>query len=219
VWYFVSASNALIRATMAAGHLGQIATPLQPTICPDVTWCADSGCYGATYVGDGPWWYWLASRTPEERARCVFATAPDVVGDATATHERSAPWLPRIRQLGYPVAYVAQDGLEPHAVPWADIDALFIGGTTTWKLGPQARTLVDAAVQRDKWVHMGRVNSERRMRYAQAIGCSSADGTYFTFGPSTNLPAVLAWVRATQWQTLEQATQDPTPLELPTPAP
>lgn len=42
---------------------------------------------------------------------------------------------------------------------------------------------------------MGRVNSERRYRYALAIGCDSADGTYLTFGPDQNLPDVLAWSR------------------------
>lgn len=28
---------------------------------------------------------------------------------------------------------------------------------------------------------MGRVNSERRLRYAHTIGCDSADGTYIKF--------------------------------------
>jgi hypothetical protein len=28
-----------------------------------------------------------------------------------------------------------------------------------------------------KWVHMGRVNTDRRIRYAAAIGCDSIDGT------------------------------------------
>ena len=30
---------------------------------------------------------------------------------------------------------------------------------------------------RGKWVHMGRVNSTRRIRYAASIGCDSVDGT------------------------------------------
>ena len=92
-------------------------------------------------------------------------------------------------------ALVAQDGLTIDACPWADIDALFIGGTTAWKLGPQARALVAVAKMRGKHIHMGRVNSERRYRYAAAIGCDSADGTYLTFGPDRNLPNLLAWTR------------------------
>jgi hypothetical protein len=37
------------------------------------------------------------------------------------------------------------------------------------------------ARRRGVWTHMGRVNSERRLRYAALIGCQSADGTYLAF--------------------------------------
>ena len=73
---------------------------------------------------------------------------------------------------------------------------LFIGGTTTWKLGPAARRLVAEAKARGKHVHMGRVNSQRRYNYARHIGCDSVDGTYLAFGPDVNLPDVLSWVRS-----------------------
>ncbi|MGW9029334.1 hypothetical protein ACWGQ5_35460 [Streptomyces sp. NPDC055722] len=43
-------------------------------------------------------------------------------------------------------------------------------------------------------VHMGRVNSRRRLRIAQAFGCTSCDGTYLAFGPDANLPRLLAWM-------------------------
>jgi hypothetical protein len=101
------------------------------------------------------------------------------------------------------VAFVAQDGLESLTVPWDDFDVLFIGGTTEWKLGPQARALVADAKARGKWVHMGRVNSERRYRYAHAIGCDSVDGTYLTFGPDENLPKLLRWARVEDQLALE----------------
>ncbi|MGW4639577.1 hypothetical protein ACWEN6_13665 [Sphaerisporangium sp. NPDC004334] len=45
-------------------------------------------------------------------------------------------------------------------------------------------------------VHMGRVNSETRARYAAHLGCASVDGTYLTYGPRTNLPKVLGWMAA-----------------------
>jgi hypothetical protein len=32
---------------------------------------------------------------------------------------------------------------------------------------------------------MGRVNSLKRLRYASAIGCDTADGTYVAFAPDT----------------------------------
>jgi hypothetical protein len=60
---------------------------------------------------------------------------------------------------------------------WPRIDALFVGGSTQWKLGPSAEALVAEAKARGKWVHMSRVNSARRIRYAASIGCDSIDGT------------------------------------------
>jgi hypothetical protein len=178
---------------MAAGLIGFIDTPGQGQPVPvGATWCADNGCYGKGWPGYAAWWAWLQQRTPEA-GTCLFATAPDVVGDAAATLARSAPWLPRIRELGYPAALVAQDGLELLAVPWDTFDVLFIGGSTGWKLGRHARQLVKDARARGKWVHMGRVNSGLRYRYAEAIGCQSVDGTFLTHGPDVNLPQVLAW--------------------------
>ncbi|HEU4544470.1 MAG TPA: hypothetical protein VFR23_25290 [Jiangellaceae bacterium] len=184
-----------------------IATPRQgKVIPPGATWCADNGCFGRGYPGDEQWFAWLASFTPEQIARCAFAVAPDVVADAAATLERSLPWLPRIRALGYPAAFVAQDGQEHLTVPWDAFDVLFVGGSTEWKLGSHARAFVIEAKARGKYVHMGRVNSERRIRYAVAIGCDSVDGTYLTFGPDVLLPDVLAWLRGVTTQpTLEAA--------------
>jgi len=180
---------------MQAGTLGFIDTPAQGNRRPPgITWCADNGCFGKGYPGDEKWLGWL-ERNAHEAPSCLFATAPDVVGDAAATLERSAPWLPKIRALGYPAALVAQDGLEALEVPWDEFDVLFLGGTTEWKLGPWARELTRQAKDRGKWVHMGRVNSERRYRYANAIGCDSADGTFLVFGPDKNLPRLKTWLR------------------------
>lgn len=179
---------------MKDGRLGWMSTPAQKnTWLPGVQWAADNGCYGAGYPGDDEWLSWLESHP--DRERCVFATAPDVVADAAATWQRSAPFLPMIRDLGIPAALVAQDGLEVNAVHWAEFDAVFIGGSTAWKLGAAARAIADEAKARGKWLHMGRVNSWRRLEYARYLRCDSVDGTYLTFGPDTNLPKLLGWLR------------------------
>lgn len=181
---------------MRDGLIGYIDTPAQGNVRPvGVAWAADNGCFGKGYPGDAAWLAWLAAMDP---ADCLFAVAPDVVGDAEATWARSAPMLPAIRALGFPAALVAQDGMERQTVDWPAFDVLFIGGSTEWKIGPFARALVAEAKAHGKGVHMGRVNSERRYRYALAIGCDSADGTYLTFGPDVNLPNVLAWSRLTE---------------------
>jgi hypothetical protein len=185
---------------MSAGELGCIVTPRQGNKIPDgAFFCADNGVFGKGYPGEDAWWEWLSSLPPE---RCLFAVAPDVVGDAAATLVTATPWLPRIRELGIPAAFVAQDGAETVGVPWDEFDWLFIGGSTEWKLGPHARAFTAEAKKRGKQVHMGRVNSATRMRFANAIGCDSADGTFITFGPDVNLPKVLGWLRQVHAPTL-----------------
>lgn len=179
---------------MASHILGWADSPIsaQRQRPPGVIWCADNGCFSNRF-NETKWWNWL-QRNATDAATCIFATAPDVVGDASETLQRSLPWLPRIRDLGYRAAFVAQDGQDQTPVPWNEFDVLFIGGTTQFKLGPVSRALVYEAKRHNKWVHCGRVNSHRRFRWAEAIGCDSADGTYLTFGPDTNLPKLLRWV-------------------------
>lgn len=185
---------------MTRGLIGCIVTPKQGNrIPPEAVVCADNGCgpgkdgkQGTGYPGDQEFRRYLR-RLPADRT--VFAVAPDVVADAAATLERSKPWLAEIRSLGIPAAFVAQDGQENLPVPWDEFDVLFVGGSTDWKLGPHARTLVAEAKRRGKSVHMGRVNSHKRISYAQHIGCDSADGTFIARGPDVNLPRALMWLR------------------------
>jgi hypothetical protein len=141
-------------------------------------WAADNDCF----QGLNPKCYvTMLDALTETPGRCLFVTVPDVVADAHATAGLFEVWWRALARRGLPAALVAQDGLEhlPRwlATAWPRIDALFIGGSTDWKLGPSAEALVADAKSRGKWVHMGRVNSARRIRYAASIGCDSVDGT------------------------------------------
>jgi hypothetical protein len=175
-------------------EIGMMCTPAEGRLpLPGVVWGGDNGCFSKGYPGDARWLRWLG-RLAEHADRCLWASAPDVVGDAAATLDRSRPHLPAIRALGYPAALVAQDGLERHPVPWDEFDVLFIGGASTeWKLGPAAADLIAEALDRGKRVHMGRVNSRRRWSYADHLGCHTVDGTFLAFAPDTNLARLLAW--------------------------
>lgn len=198
--YFANPSTPKVRDAMAAGLLGCIDTPKQGNRVPvGVEWCADNGCGpgkggqpGKGWPGYDAWWKWLSEHDGLDR--CAFAVAPDVVGDAAATLERSLPWLPQIRALGVPAAFVAQNGIEDTEIPWDLFDVLFIGGDDDFKLGAIARALTTEAKARGKRVHMGRVNSAKRFRYARLTGCDSADGTYIAHGPDVNLPIALGWI-------------------------
>lgn len=178
-------------------------TPMMGNRLPDgVTWAGDTGCFAApekfdalTYIG------WLA-KYQDAADRCLFVTMPDVVGDAKATLAKMQPWPRIIRALGFKAALVAQDGLESLTVPWDQFDALFIGGTTSWKLGDAATGLIRAAKEHGKWVHCGRVNSLRRLRHAQWQGADSADGTFIAFGPDVNIPRMQKWLTAIEQQPL-----------------
>lgn len=218
VLYLANPSTLGVRNAMGAGLLGAIITPKQGNKAwqddPRIVVCLDNGCgpgkdgkQGKGWPGEAGFLSWLQGMErfgQHGENRVLFAVAPDVVGDAEATLTRSAEWLPIIRDLGFPAAFAAQDGLEHLDIPWDEFDVLFIGGSTEWKLGPAARRIVLQAKQRGKHVHMGRVNSGKRLEYATAIGCDTADGTKITFGPDINLPIVLGWDRGPGLFTLAQ---------------
>ena len=191
--YLATSSSPDIDAAMSDGLLGRVCTPAGGTREKRGAWCADNGAFSDKWDAD-KWWAFLVRNAPDA-ASCLFAALPDIVGDWEGTLVRSMPWVSQVRALGYPVAIVLQDGATPETVPWGRIDAVFVGGSTEWKLGLQARRIVAEAKRRGLWAHMGRVNSERRLRYAKHIGCDSADGTYLSFGPDVNLPNVQAWLR------------------------
>lgn len=108
---------------------------------------------------------------------CLFVVVPDVVSNSQATLERFYQWRDYVKPYGYPLAFVLQNGQRLEEIPFADIGAVFIGGDDAYKLGGEIVSLVIEAHKRGKWVHMGRVNSQKRIRYARAIGCDSVDGT------------------------------------------
>lgn len=160
-------------------------------------WAADNGCFRDKWT-EGPWFDWL-DRLPREL--CLFAVAPDVYPDAQASLDRGMKYAPTMRQMGFPVAIVAQDGAEGIGYPWSDFDALFIGGSKTpnpkdeWKTSLGAESLCRAARSAGKWVHMGRVNSLKRLQRARAMGCHSVDGTYIKHGPNINLRRLSHFLR------------------------
>lgn len=189
---------------VAEGLLGVICTPRQGTvILPCYNWAGDSGAFNDNYVGDAAYLQWMW-RWRHLQQRCAFVTAPDVVCDPVGTLERSAPMMPRIRALGYKVAFVGQDGLEhmEAQIPWSEFDVFFIGGSTAWKLGSGAQYLATEAQLRGKAAHMGRVNGLHRMRHAYRMGCASVDGTYLKFGPDKHLDDLLRWVQKVNSETV-----------------
>lgn len=181
---------------MSAGLIGCMTTPAQGNRIPDgAEYACDNGKFGKGWPGAAAWFAWLTRTVTRYGAdRCLWAVAPDVPFDAAGTLAESLPWLARIRELGIPAAFAAQDGCDLLGLPWDQLDVLFIAGSTEWKTGPVAEQLAREAKERGKAVHMGRVNSRLRLGIAEWFGCDTADGTYLAFGPDKNLPRLTGWL-------------------------
>lgn len=177
-------------------HVGGITTPAKTNhrYCGALAWAADNECFAKGERFDlDRWLGWLGTLRPH-RERCLFAVAPDVVGDAERTLARSLPVLPRIRDLGFPAAFVSQDEADRVGVPWDALDVLFVGGSTDWKLSERSWALCVEAHRRGKRVHVGRVNSWRRLRACRVGLVDSADGTQLCYRPDQTLPQLLRWL-------------------------
>jgi hypothetical protein len=155
-------------------------------------WAMDNDCFKTLKRG-ALTKMWLDNQNVKKT--CLWATVPDVVGNAGATLARWREWSPVVRSFGYPLAFVAQDGIEDIQVPWPEMDCLFIGGTTGFKVGPVAELYVKEAQHRGKKVHMGRVNGPVRLRLALEWGCDSVDGTGFSHAGLRHLPWALEIVK------------------------
>lgn len=139
----------------------------------------DNGCFTGRYPGDDEYLRKL-DQLAEHQPRCLWVAVPDVVGDAPATLALWPLMAARIRSRGWRVALVLQDGMTTETLTQIDPrpDALFIGGSDTYKLGAEVRRIV---AEWDGPAHMGRVNSYRRMRYAAQVGVDTVDGTVLAF--------------------------------------
>jgi hypothetical protein len=142
----------------AGDGFGRLLSPRQFARAADtaetgIPWAADNDCF----QGLDPVAYTRMLTAIHGLPGGLFVTVPDVVGDAQATLDLFDVWAERVRGTGLPVALVAQNGLTIFNAPWDRFDALFIGGTTEWKLSVDAHYLATYAKRTGKFLHMGRV--------------------------------------------------------------
>ncbi len=114
---------------------------------------------------------------------------PDIVAGGLRSLDYSLAWLNQLRGLPTPVLIAVQDGMAPEDVRelLGPNVGIFIGGTTEWK---EATAVQWGALARRRncYLHMGRVNSARRIAICAAAGASSFDGTSVTRFAKTLAP-------------------------------
>ncbi len=189
----VSGATATVRRYADSPYLGHLLTPANGN---SITTLLGTGlpiaCDNAAFTRfDAAAYRSMLREVAPYRDAILWVTAPDVVADARATLLRLRLWLPTLRYYGLRVALVAQDGQELMPVPWAEIDCLFIGGSTKWKESRHAMRLIQLAKHYGKQVHLGRVNSERREDTLIPFGADSMDGGKYSMFPDTYIPAAL----------------------------
>lgn len=182
-----------LRKFLLENGFGVMLSPVYPK-APDNqwVWAADNGCFNAKWE-EKKWFKWLGTLENPETA--MFATVPDVVGDHTVTLERWNTYSSKVRDMGFVPAFVAQDGATVGTIPWDEVGYLFIGGTTEFKLSEQARTLCVASQERQIKIHMGRVNSKKRLKLAKQWGVDTADGTHIAFKPDVYTHQLIQWMK------------------------
>ena len=148
----------------------QLRTPLTNYArASGVPYGLDNGCF-ANF--DRPAWNRLLEQAEEDAP--VFACLPDVVGDAQRTVELFEYF--KSHTNGIPRALVLQDGIEHATIPWDALSAVFVGGSDAFKYSPIAIRAARTAKMLGKWVHVGRVNTAKRVRNWIGIA-DSIDGS------------------------------------------
>lgn len=143
---------------------------------PSTPHAIDNGAWGA-HVRGQPWDEDAFLKLVDALGQTSdFVALPDVVEQRDATLEIADRWIERLRGL---VLYVVlQDGMsEPDIAPFLPrVDGLFLGGSTEWKLETMGAWGAFAH-RHGKRLHVGRVNSRKRILACRDAGAHSFDGS------------------------------------------
>lgn len=173
------------RANLAAMHKAGMRVIVGPDQLdrarrsPPLSWALDNGAWGCFQRGvpfDGGAFREALARWGEG---ADFIVCPDIVGAGLDSLAFSVSWADEVRQAARRPVYLAvQDGMtEATVAPVLEwFDGLFIGGSTEWKeatMHAWGRYAAGCSLP----MHVGRVNTDRRLRMAIDAGASSVDGT------------------------------------------
>ena len=166
--------------------------------CPYLPYALDNGAFGAWRAGSE--WDAAAFVALLEKAKAadeagrgapIWVAVPDVVADAPGTRAKWTEWEPVVRAYGFRCAFVVQDGMERQDVP-ASADLVFVGGSTAWKW-----STLPAWTSWFRRVHVGRVNTLKRLVDCHELGVESVDGTGWFRGDITQGRELVQYVSRT----------------------
>jgi hypothetical protein len=151
---------------------GQLLTPLTKYANWGSVFAIDNGAFSVFHKQR---FSSLLQRNIDCKSQCLFVVVPDIVANARRTLEI---WRHRHSIVGsWPMAFVAQDGMEDLEVPWGELQTLFVGGGDPWKDSRASLDIVKTAKTLGKRVHVGRVNTVRRYRLFAEAGADTCDGS------------------------------------------
>ena len=118
-----------------------------------------------------------------------FVVVPDIVEGGMKSLDFSLSWLERCQAISDLVLIPVQDGMDPVEVePLLDEKVgIFVGGSTEFKVN----TLGDWGKMSKRtgcWLHVGRVNSRKRIRLCHLAGADSFDGSLISRYTKRYLP-------------------------------
>tara|TARA_Y100000593_G_C4225590_1_gene294256 strand:- start:227 stop:844 length:618 start_codon:yes stop_codon:yes gene_type:complete len=172
---------------------GVLLTPDNPNPHDFELFAIDNGAWSCHQRGTE----WLPQRwlrlVEKKGSAAQWAALPDVVCGGLDSLILSLSWLPQVQNLCSKWLIVVQDDmtatdLEPHVSKQVGI---FVGGSTSWKESslPMWGRL---SARSGCWLHVGRVNTARRIRLCALAGADSFDGTSASKFSITTRPLSMA---------------------------
>lgn len=177
-------------------RVGRLLTPGNGNVVPESVWAADNECFRGL---DPVKWLRMLAKIVESGRRPLWVACPDKVADAEETQRLFNRWAPILEELGLPIALVLQDGVERFkwrgtlTVNLHRLAAVFVGGTTEWKLSQAAFDLCCLAKENGLLVHVGRVNSLERIHHFAGVA-DSFDGRQFSAWGQRWIPKAVQWI-------------------------
>ena len=154
--------------------IGLLISPNSWKNCPEVVpYALDNGAYYA-FTNKTEWdevaFYKMLEKVPSHK-KPSWVACPDKVTDKDETLRLWGQHSSKIKEFGFQIAFVVQDGMTSEHIP-PDADILFMGGSFEWKW-----KMLPYFCKIGKRVHCGRVNTYEGLWICDENGVESCDGT------------------------------------------